>query len=288
MRRATDTPVARSTRRRLLNRSRETGEDYSLLLTRFGIERLLYRLSRSAHAHAFVLKGAMLFAVWTGKVHRPTRDLDLLGFGDSSAEHLTSLFRGLCELAVEDDGLRFDPDTVSCELIRDGQEYGGMRVKMLAFLGSTRISLQVDVGFGDSVTPEARLTEFPTLLNHPKPVIRVYPAETVVAEKLEAMVSLGIGNSRMKDFYDVWVLIREFDLHRPVLAEAIRATFERRGTSLPSTLPVAFSDEFITDPTKQNHWKGFLARSGLSGDLKLPEVIATIRDHLAPLIGMRP
>jgi len=284
---ARDNPAARSTRQRLLNRSRETGDDYNLLLTWFGVERLLYRLSRSEHADAFILKGAMLFAAWTGTTYRPTRDLDLLGFGDASAERLVSLFCGLCATRVEDDGLRFDPETVTCEPIRDEQVYGGMRVKLLAFLGNARISLQIDIGFGDVVTPEAKLTEFPTLLDHPAPVIRAYPVETVVAEKLEAIVSLGMGNSRMKDFYDLWVLTREFDLDNAVVAEAIQATFKRRQTPIPATLPVALSEEFTADPTKPAQWTGFLTRSGLAADLELADVVAVIRDRFAPLIGVK-
>lgn len=288
MKRDRDTPAAHSARQRLLNRSRETGEDYNLLLTRFGIERLLYRLSRSEHADRFVLKGAMLFAAWTGKLYRPTRDLDLLGFGDPSAERLVSVFRSLCHEVVEEDGVRFDADTVSCEPIRDDQEYGGMRVRLLGFLGNARINLQVDVGFGDAVTPEARRTEFPTLLDHPAPVVRTYPMETVVAEKFEAMVSLGMANSRMKDFYDAWILLRDFALDDRILAQAIGATFERRHTALPTAMPVSFTDEFVGDPMKQSQWNGFLGRSGRSADLQLAEVVAAIRQRLAPLIGLQP
>ena len=281
-----DTSAARSVRQRLLNRSRQTGEDYNLLLTRFGVERLLYRLSRSDQADQFILKGAMLFAVWTGKIHRPTRDLDLLGFGEPSAERLVSIFRSLGQLVVEDDGLRFDADAVTCGPIRDEQAYGGVCVKLLACLGKARISLRVDVGFGDAVTPNAILAQFPTLLGHPAPSIRVYPAETVVAEKLHAMVSLGIANSRMKDFYDLWILLRDFELDRPMLAKAIRATFERRQTPMPTALPVAMGEDFIADPAKQSQWKGFLSRSGLPDDLGLEEVVNMLRERLAPLLGL--
>jgi len=284
---ARDNPAARSTRQRLLNRSRETGEDYNLLLMRFGIERLLYRLSRSEHADAFILKGAMLFAAWTGSIYRPTRDLDLLGFGDASAERLVSLFCGLCATKVEDDGFRFDPETVTCEPIRDEQVYGGMRVKLLAFLGNARVSLRIDIGFGDVVTPEAKLTKFPTLLDHPAPVIRAYPVETVVAEKLEAIVSLGMANSRKKDFYDLWALAHEFDLDNAVVTEAIQATFKRRQTPIPTTLPLALSEEFTADPTKLAQWTGFLTRSGLAADLELADVVAVIRDRFAPLLGVK-
>ena len=281
-----DTAAGKSVRQRLLNRSRKSGEDYNLLLTRFGVERLLYRLSRSDQADQFILKGAMLFDVWTGKIHRPTRDLDLLGFGEPSVEGLVSIFRSLCQCVVEDDGLLFDADAVTCEPIRDEQAYGGMRVKLMAYLGKARISLQIDVGFGDAVTPKATLIQFPTLLDHPAPRIRAYPPETVVAEKIQAMVSLGIANSRMKDFYDVWVLLHNFELDRAMLARAIRATFERRQTPMPTAMPVAMSEDFIADPAKQSQWRGFLGRSGLPGDLTLKEVVNTLRERLAPLLGI--
>lgn len=280
-----DGRAAQSIRSRLLNRSRETGEDYNLLLIRFGVERLLYRLCRSEYGDDFVLKGAMLFAAWTGNVHRPTRDLDLLGFGESSPERLVVLFRGLCDLQVEDDGLRFDPATVSCETIRDEQAYGGVRVKVRASLGNARINLQVDVGFGDVVMPEPKLMPFPSLLGLPAPVVRAYSPESVVAEKLEAMVSLGIGNSRMKDFYDVWFLLREIELDERVLSRAIQATFERRRTALPGASPVAFSDELMADPMKNSQWKGFLARADVTDGPEFPEVIALIRDRLTRFLG---
>lgn len=280
------TPAAHSARQRLLEQCRATGEDYSLLLTRFGIERLLYRLSCSEHVEQFVLKGAMLFAAWTGRIHRPTRDLDLLGFGDPSAERLVLIFRRLCHTPVEEDGLRFDAETAMCEPIRDDQEYGGLRVKLLGFLGKARINLRVDVGFGDAVTPNAKRMKFPTLLDHPAPLVRAYPLETVVAEKFQAMVSLGMANSRMKDFYDVWTLIREFQFDDATLAKAIEATFTRRRTALPAVLPMGFSDEFVGDPLKQKQWNAFLSRSGLSADLQLAEVVAAIRHRIVPLIGL--
>lgn len=280
------TPAAHSARQRLLEQCRATGEDYSLLLTRFGIERLLYRLSRSEHVEQFILKGAMLFAAWTGRVHRPTRDLDLLGFGDPSAERLVLIFRRLCHTTVEEDGLWFDAETAMCEPIRDDQEYGGLRVKLLGFLGKARINLRIDVGFGDAVTPNAKRMKFPTLLDHPAPLVRAYPLETVVAEKFQAMVSLGMANSRMKDFYDVWTLIREFQFDNATLAKAIEATFTRRRTALPAVLPMGLSDEFVGDPLKQKQWNAFLSRSGLSADLQLAEVVAAIRDRIVPLIGL--
>lgn len=279
--------LAQSVRRRLLNRSRDTGEDYNLLLTRYAIERLLYRLSKSKHADTFVLKGAMLFTVWTGALHRPTRDLDLLGFGEPSEVRLAEVFREVCRQAVEDDGMSFDGDSVTAEPIRAEHAYAGIRLRLAAKLGNARLNVQVEVGFGDVVMPDARTEPFPTLLDLPAPQLRVYTPESVVAEKFEAMVSLGIANSRMKDFYDAWVLLEQFELDDAALAAAIRATFERRRTPIPSSAPVAFTDEFVTDPNKQRQWTAFLRRSGLPLEQKLGHVVSTLHARLMPLIAAR-
>ena len=276
--------IAQSVRQRLLNLSVETGEEYNRLLVRFAVERLLYRLSQSQHADAFVLKGAMLFSVWTRALHRPTRDVDLLGFGDPSEARLLDVFRDVCGQAVEADGMTFNPDSVTAAPIRDEHAYAGIRLRLSAKLGNAKISLQVDVGFGDVVTPAATTAEYPTLLDQPAPHLRMYPPETVVAEKLEAMVSLGMANSRMKDFYDAWVLLSQFDLDDTVLASAIRATFERRRTILPKEMPLAFTDEFAADADKQKQWNAFLRRSDLSQSSDLRTVIALLRARLFPLL----
>jgi len=226
----------------------------------------------------------MLFAVWSGNVYRPTRDLDLLGMDESSAEHLVKVFRSLCNLSVDHDGIVFNADSVRSEEIRNNQVYEGQRVKLIALLGKAVLSLQVDIGFGDAVTPAAKRITYPTLLGHSAPVIMSYPPETVVAEKLETMVSLGIGNSRMKDFYDVWVLLGDFELSNGVLRDAFRATFNRRGTVFPETTPIALSDEFAFDVTKQKQWRAFVDRSGLPSDVVLSEVVVMIRQRLWPLL----
>jgi hypothetical protein len=263
MTRKNPTNLAASVRQRLLNLSRERGEDFQLLLTRYGIERLLDRLSRSEHAPGFVLKGAVLFALWTGKPHRPTRDLDLLGIGESSPERLTEVFRSLCQIEVPDDGLVFSADTVAVAPIREDQEYGGERVKLEARLGRSRIDLQIDVGFGDVITPKAETIEYPTLLGMAPPRLRAYPRETVVAEKLEAMVKLGIANSRMKDFFDLSVLARSFGFSGLVLRDAIAATFRRRRTAIPTERPIALTESFASDGAKRTQWKAFVSRNGL-------------------------
>jgi predicted nucleotidyltransferase component of viral defense system len=255
--------VAASVRQRLLNLSRKTGEDFHLLLTRYTIERHLYRLGGSEYAGRFVLKGAVLFALWTGRTHRPTRDLDLLGFGDNSEAALSEVFRALCDAPVEDDGLTFQADSVVVAPIREDQEYGGQRVRLAARLGSARVDLQIDVGFGDAITPAAQTVVYPTLLEMPAPRLRAYPRETVVAEKLQAMVQLGMSNSRMKDFYDLHVLAREFSFDGRVLCKAIAATFARRQTAVPPATPVALTDSFSKDAAKQKQWIAFCKRSGL-------------------------
>ena len=280
----TEKGVAHSVRQRLLNRSRDTGEDYNLLLTRYAIERLLYRLSQSAHADAFVLKGAMLFALWTGALHRPTRDLDLLGFGEPSEKRMAGVFRDVCGQTVEDDGMTFDANSVTAAPIREEHAYDGIRLRVAAKLGNARLNLQVDVGFGDVVTPDAKTDEYPTLLDQPAPRLRVYSPESVIAEKFEAMVSLGMANSRMRDFYDVWVLLEQFELDDVVLQAAIRATFERRQTPIPTTVPLALTAEFAGDPDKQRQWTGFLQRSGLPKAHELLAVVSTLRDRLVPLL----
>jgi len=197
------TNIAASIRQRLLNIIRETGDDPNLVWTRYAVERLLYRLSVSEYDEEFILKGAMLFMAWTGQAHRPTADVDFLGFGKDSSERITKIFQILCDMDVEPDGLNFDSETIKVGPIREDQEYQGKRVNLTAFLERARIPLQIDIGFGDVVTPNAEKIDYPTILKLPAPIIRAYTRETVVAEKFHAMVVLGIANSRMKDFYDL-------------------------------------------------------------------------------------
>jgi predicted nucleotidyltransferase component of viral defense system len=242
----------------LLNHSREQNEDFSLTLTRYAIERLLYRLTQSAYAHQFVLKGAMLFVVWTGQTYRSTRDLDLAGYGDSSPDKLRQIFAEVCQLAVEPDGLVFAPDTIRVAENREEQEYPGQRVRLLARLGRAEIPLRIDIGFGDAMTPAPNEVEYPTLLNLPPPRLKVCPKETMIAEKLQAMVTLGMVNSRMKDFYDIWTMAQQFTFNGRVLVQAIRATFERRETEIPAVLPVALTTKFGQDSEKQKLWQAFL------------------------------
>ncbi|MFC1736756.1 nucleotidyl transferase AbiEii/AbiGii toxin family protein [Candidatus Hydrogenedentota bacterium] len=277
--------VAASVRQRLLNIIRETGGDSNLIWSRYAVERLLYRLSVSEHDSDFVLKGAMLFLAWTGQLHRPTVDLDLLGRGEDSAERLAQVFRDVCNVEVEPDGLVFDPDTVKVGLIREDQPYQGRRVALTALLGKSRIPVQVDVGFGDAVWPRARKLLCPTLLDLPAPRVRAYPYETVVAEKFHALVILGIANSRMKDFYDLYVLAHDFTFGGATLARAIKATFGRRNTDIPISDPLALTEEFGHDAVKTVQWNGFVRKAGLEGEApELMEVISRLREFLLPVI----
>jgi predicted nucleotidyltransferase component of viral defense system len=268
--------VGAAVRARLLRLAKERGDDFQLLLTRYANERLLYRIANSPYGQRFVLKGAALFTLWTGKPHRATRDVDLLGFGDPSEAYVRKVFQEVLAVDVGDDGVTFEPESLQVGRIREEQEYGGVRVALVARVTSARVRLQIDVGFGDAITPAAVAVDFPALLDFPAPQLRAYPRETVVAEKLEAMVQLGLANSRMKDFYDVVILSRMFAFKGEVLVKAIRATFERRRTPLPEGLPVALTPEFATDATKKTQWTAFARKSGAGDVDSLPTTVATL------------
>lgn len=250
--------VGASVRARLLSRAHAEKSDFQVLLTRYTLERLLYRLSVSKHQNRFVLKGAMLFTVWVDAPFRPTRDLDLLGYGDGDVEAIGDTFRTICAHPVVDDGVQFAVTTLKASAIREDLKYAGVRVRTTAIIDRARIPVQIDVGFGDAVTPAPIEIDYPVLLDMPAPRLRAYPVETVIAEKFEALVTRGIVNSRLKDYYDLWLIARTFDLNASSLAEAARRTFERRGTPLPTVPPVGLTDEFAATWTKQ--WRTFLGR----------------------------
>jgi predicted nucleotidyltransferase component of viral defense system len=262
----------------LLNIAAARGEDFGLVLIRYALERLLYRLSQSDFRDQFILKGAMLFQVWTDTPHRPTRDLDLLGRGDPSLEHCQEVFQEICRIPVEDDGLIFSADTVSVEKIKEDQDYEGVRVKFLARLDNARIPVQVDVGFGDAVTPG--LLDYPTLLPMSAPRIQAYPMEAVVAEKTEALVHLGMLNSRMKDFYDIWFLARTFPFDLRILRAALQATFDRRKTELEPDRLTTLLHELSGDGAKQTQWRAFLRKSSLAAPDDFSIVSDTIQRFL--------
>jgi len=268
-----------SIRQRLLDRAKAHGEDFQLVLDRYAVERLLYRLSQSSHRDEFVLKGAMLFALWFDEAHRPTRDADFLGFGPPDPDHLANMIREICTMDA-DDGLRYDTDSIIVDAIREEAKYDGLRLTLPALLGNARCTVQWDVGFGDAVTPGPVQVSYPTLLDDmPAPQMRVYPRETVFAEKLEAIAHLGIANSRMKDYFDLLALVREGAMVPDDAAAAIAATFERRGTPSMRGLPFGLSDEFANDAQKQSQWQAFLKKSRLEAP-SLEAVVAEIRDYV--------
>jgi len=271
--------LAASIRARLKNQVDASGGDYNLLLTRYGLERLLYRLSISTHAQNFVLKGAMLLALWYDVPQRPTRDADLLGFGADDIDSIAKVFREICAIEV-DDAIAFDAQSVQASRIRHDAGYGGVRVELGAMLDRARIKLQVDIGFGDVVTPAADVVTYPVLLDDlPAPRLRVYPKYTVIAEKFQALCVLGLANSRMKDYFDIWLLTSGSDVDAYVLAKAIAATFSRRRTDLPAGWPTGLTPEFAADATKQTQWRAFLRKSSLTAPA-LSEIVDALRERL--------
>lgn len=260
---STSKNVAASVRTRLLTRAKEQDADYNLILTKFALERLLYRLGESQWADSFLLKGAMLFDLWFDQPHRPTRDMDLLGFGSSDMANLVTVFSTVCALP-HDDGMVFDPATVRAAEIRKEANYAGVRVTLMGVLDGARCAVQIDVGYGDAVTPEPERVCYPVLLaGMTAPQIRAYHRYTVVAEKYQAMVSLGMVNTRLKDYFDVWFLTQHAPMDPAVLLQAITATFARRATPLPRALPLGLSDVFAKDPSIEKQWAAFLKKNKL-------------------------
>jgi predicted nucleotidyltransferase component of viral defense system len=279
--------LAQSVQVRLARHAKDIGVDPNLILTRYAVERFLYRLSRTAHGEQFVLKGALLLLVWLGEAIRPTRDADLLGFGELSDETLLSIVRDVCAVEVEPDAMRYLSDSIRIDPIRPEDDYGGRRITLQSELGAARVRVQIDIGIGDAVTPAPTWLEYPSLLDLPRPRLRAYPRETVIAEKLHAMVILGMRNSRMKDYFDVHALLRERVPNALQLADAISATFKRRRTALPEGLPQGLSDEFASDATKQAQWRGFLDANRIEAPA-LESVVADIRRFTAePLTTAR-
>lgn len=271
--------LAASIHARLLNRAKSRGEDFNQVLARYALERFLYRLSQVPAREAYWLKGAMLFDLWFDVPHRPTRDADFLGLGAMDAEALAVTVREICGVAVAD-GMVFDPASVAIKEIREDARYGGLRVRLLGKLGKARSTVQLDVGYGDAVTPGPEEVIYPTLLDDlPAPRLHVYPRASVVAEKLEAMVSLGMANSRMKDYFDLRALAHEGVLEAGLLGDAIAATFQRRGTEVPVEMPLGLSEEFAQNTAKRAQWQAFLVKNQLHAPT-LAEVIDEVRRFL--------
>jgi predicted nucleotidyltransferase component of viral defense system len=275
--------LAASVRERLLNIARRSGEPFDLVLVRYALERFLYRIAKSEFANRFMLKGALLYHVWGQDAYRPTRDGDLLASGSSDLRDMEKTFRQICGLAFED-GITFEAGSVRAQEIAEEKAYSGIRVNFVAHLAGAKIPVQFDIGFGDAVTPGPERVQYPALLDFPAPELRAYPVQTVVAEKFHAMAVLGMQNSRMKDFYDLWALSRRFEFDGEILSDAIAATFARRKTSLPDAVPLALSAEFSDSQPKKTQWQAFIRRNRLPAQLTLAEAIAEIRRFVMPVV----
>lgn len=276
--------IAASVHQRLLHRAKESKRPFNELLQYFAIERFLYRLSQTQNADNFILKGALMLAVWKAPIQRPTRDIDLLGRIENSVESITLAMKNACNQRVEPDGMIFLADSVECFPITEDADYMGTRVRIKCNLGNAGISVQIDIGFGDVVSPSESDIHYPTILDFPGPVIKGYSRESAIAEKFQAMIKLGILNSRMKDFYDIWLLSRQFDFKGPALTDAILKTFDVRKTEI-SLQPVPFQEQFTKDPLKEIQWNAFLRKTRIENTPQsFKDIIKTIETFLGPLI----
>jgi predicted nucleotidyltransferase component of viral defense system len=277
------TNIAASIRQKLLNNAKQTNRPFTEVLRYYTIERYLYRLTKSPNAGKFILKGAMLFTVWKAPMFRGTKDLDLLGQMDNSVEQIIKVAKQICRQPVETDGIEFDPDSVMGEKIIEEADYSGVRIKIKGMLGTTRLTMQMDIGFGDVIYPKPSAVIYPTILDSPAPKLQGYSRESFIAEKFHIMINRGMLNSRLKDYYDVWALVQQYDFNGKILAEAISRTFENRGTSLNASFskdfsndfevgPLVILDRFVGDSTKESQWQGFLKNNRIQNapsDLKI-------------------
>ncbi|AGY59527.1 nucleotidyl transferase AbiEii/AbiGii toxin family protein [Gloeobacter kilaueensis] len=277
--------MAASVRMRLLALAKERKEDFNLVLERYGLERVLFRLSNSSHVDRFVLKGGLLVSLWAKDTYRPTRDADMLAYGDASPEVLVGIFQELCKMDLEPDGLVFDSATITTELIKEDQEYGGVRLLIEAKLEQAKLHIQFDIGVGDAVSPAPQVAEYPSLLQGlTSPKLKMYPPETVVAEKFETIVRRGLDNSRMKDYYDLWFLQQIFNFDGENLAKALATTFNRRRRAFDCELPEGLSDQFCRDERKLKQWDAFLKRNPMQlPRTPLAQVVAQITNFIAPV-----
>jgi len=279
--RRTPKNIAASVRQRLLIKARGTGRPFGELLQYFAMERFLYRLSKSRYTDHFVLKGALMLNVWQAPLTRPTMDIDLLGRIENSIENITEVTREICQQEVEPDGIVFDVTNIDAEHIAEDADYEGIRIRFRGSLDTARIVMQLDIGFGDTVFPSSESVNYPTILDLPAPRIRGYSKESTIAEKFEAMVKLGILNSRMKDFFDIWLMSRQFDFDGSILAEAIMKTFSTRGTIM-QTEPIALTNAFAKDTTKATQWRGFLRKNRL---VDVPQNLVEVTTGIATFLG---
>lgn len=275
------TNMAASVRQRLLDKARASKRPFNELLQHYAMERFLYRLSKSEHADRFVLKGALLLRIWDAPTVRPTKDIDLLGRTSNAPEALEAIIREVCQLTVEDDGLEFDSDRVSGEAIAEEADYAGVRLRFRGKLGTARVMMQVDVGFGDIVTPEPTMVAFPTLLGHDEPKLLAYPREAVIAEKFQVILYRGVLNSRLRDYYDIWLLSKSYPFSGSKLAEAIKRTCSQRETPIVER-PVGLSSEFAQDEARRTQWKAFRRKSKLD---QAPEALSPLVEDVARFLG---
>jgi predicted nucleotidyltransferase component of viral defense system len=277
--------LAHSIRQKLQNIAQTTGRPFEEIFQYFVMERFLYRLSRSRYAEQFVLKGALMFTAWRAAQFRPTRDIDLLGQAGNQPAEIAEVFREVCQSESEPDGLRFDADSLKAQVIKEDADYEGVRVTFLVYLEKSRFAMQIDIGFGDVTTPAPTFADYPTLLDLPAPRLKGYSKETVIAEKFEAMTKLGMLNSRMKDYFDIWSLSRQFDFEGALLSQAMAATFRHRGTEILA-LPTALTEQFAKDPVKQTQWLAFVRKARLPSTVgELPLVVEALANFLLPLAG---
>ena len=276
--------IAASVHHRLLSKARESSRPFNELLQHFAIERFIYRLSRNPHADRFILKGALMFWAWSGPVSRTTMDIDLLGKIDNRIEVIVAVMKDVCVMVVEADGMSFNTETVTAARITEDAEYEGVRVRIQGGLGNARVSLQIDIGFGDVIVPGPSKVVYPVLLDFPAPELNGYTMESTIAEKFHAMVKLGVLNSRMKDFYDIWMLSCTFDFRGEILTKAVKKTFENRNTSIPIK-PMVFNPSFVNDQAKKIQWQGFVRKAELSDAPKsFEDVVSAIKMFLEPLV----
>ena len=278
--------IATSVHQRLLNKAKESSRPFNELLQHFANERFIYRLSKSRHADRFILKGALMFSTWSGAPSRPTMDIDLLVTIDNSLETVVVAMKNVCRKRVAADGMSFNAETMTAVRITEGTEHEGVRVRVRGGLGNARVSLQIDIGFGDVIVPGPSKIVYPALLDFPAPELNGYTMESMIAEKFQAMVKLGVLNSRMKDFYDIWMLSRSFDFKSEVLDEAVEKTFENRNTPI-TNVPTIFDPSFVQDADKKAQWQGFIRKAKLAdAPGTFEDVVARIEFFLHPLVDV--
>jgi len=274
--------IAASVRQKLRNLARERGEDLDYVLRQYVMQRVLYRLSCSEYVEQFLLKGALLFWVWNTDFHRPTRDIDLLTYTDNDVEHLLGVFQQII-MSVSDDGLVFDAESIRGIEIKEDADYTGVRITGFALLMNARVPFQIDIGYGDVIVPAAEEAEIPVFLDLPAPLLKIYPVYSAIAEKFQAMVMLGLANSRMKDFYDIGVIAHTMPLDGNLLTQAIAATFERRKTVFMKEPLYVFSSDFTQDKGKNIQWNAFLNKNNLNSKTGFPQIVAEVQQLLAPV-----